>query len=54
MITVSPTYLFIGEKGTFVGLCAAFWSVFVRKKLPPDYPCKSHVHDHQWADLVMA
>ncbi len=28
--------------------------VFSWEKLLPDYPCKSHDHDHQWADLVMA
>ncbi len=28
--------------------------VFSREKHSPDYPCKSHDHDHQWADLVMA
>ncbi len=26
----------------------------MRKKLPSDYPCKSHDHDHQWAYLVIA
>ncbi len=26
---------------------------FHEKNLPPDYPCKSHDHDHQWADLFM-
>ncbi len=31
----------------------AFWSIFVRKKLSPDYLYKSHDHDHQWADLVI-
>ncbi len=39
------------EKRTFVGLCVAFWSIFLRKKLLPDYPCKSHDHDHKWTDL---
>ncbi len=24
---------------------------FCEKKLPSDYPCKSHDHDHQWAVL---
>ncbi len=24
---------------------------FREKKLPPDYSCKSHGHDHWWADL---
>ncbi len=27
---------------------------FSWQKLPPDYPSKSHDHDHQWTDLVMA
>ncbi len=54
MITISPSYLFIWKKWTFVGLCAAFWSIFLRKKLLLDYPCKSHDHDHQWSDLVLA
>ncbi len=54
MVTISPTYLFIWKKITFVGLCAAFWSIFLRIKLLSDHPCKSHNHDHQWAVLVMA
>ncbi len=37
MITISPTYLFIWKKLTFVGLSATFWSIFLRKKLLPDY-----------------
>ncbi len=28
--------------------------VFSWEKNPPDYPCKSYDHDHQWADLVIA
>ncbi len=31
MINISPTYLFIWKKLTFVGLCEAFWSIFLRK-----------------------
>ncbi len=31
MITISPTYLFIWKKLTFVGLCVAVWSIFWRK-----------------------
>ncbi len=31
MITISPTYLFIWKKLTFVGLCVALWSIFLRK-----------------------
>ncbi len=34
MITISPTYLFIWEKWTFVGLWVAFSSIFAEKKLP--------------------
>ncbi len=43
-----------GKKWTVMGLCAALWSIFLRKKLLSDYTCKSHDHDHQWAYLVMA
>ncbi len=28
---MSCTYLFIWKKRTFVGLCVAFWSIFLRK-----------------------
>ncbi len=56
MFTISPNYLFYMEQGfkkwTFVGQCAAFWSIFAR--LAADHPCISHDHDHQWADLFMA
>ncbi len=45
MITISPTYLLIWKKLTFVDLCVAFWSIFLRKKLPSNYACKSHDHD---------
>ncbi len=31
MVTISPTNLFIWKKWTFVGLFAAFWSIFLRK-----------------------
>ncbi len=34
MITLSPNYLFIWKKLTFVGLCVAFWSIFTRKNIP--------------------
>ncbi len=47
-----PLTCLYGKKLTFVGLCTAFWSIFW-EKLPSDYPCKSHDHDHQWAVLVM-
>ncbi len=33
MITTSPT-LFTWIKLTFVGLCAAFWSIFAQKNFP--------------------
>ncbi len=54
MITISPTYLFKWKKIFFVGLCVALWSIFLRKILLPDYPCKSHDNDHQSADFIMA
>ncbi len=44
MITISPT----------CGSLCNFLEYFRKKKLPTDYSCKSHDHDHQWADLVMA
>ncbi len=34
IITISPTYLFIWKKWTFVCLCVASWRIFLRKKLP--------------------
>ncbi len=52
MITISVTYLFIWKKKN----CVSLWRLleyFYKKKLPPDYQCKSHDYDHQWADLVM-
>ncbi len=48
-----PLTCLYGNKWSFVGLCVAFWSIFLQKKLLPDDPCKSHDHDHQWADFVM-
>ncbi len=38
----------------FCGYLCGLLEYCHKKKLPPDYPCKSHVHDHQLADLVMA
>ncbi len=29
-------------------------SLCAEKKLPTYYPFKSHDHDHQWADLILA
>ncbi len=49
-----PTYSFIWKNEHSVGLCAAFWSIFLRNKLHPEYSCQTRDHDHQWADLVMA
>ncbi len=43
MITISPTYLFIWKKITFI------LKYFRMKNLPTDYPCKSHDHDNQLA-----
>ncbi len=34
MITISPTDLFIWKKLTFVGLCVAFWCIFLRNNSP--------------------
>ncbi len=42
------------EKKNFCGYLCHLMEYFREKKIPPDYPCKSHDHDHQWADLVMA
>ncbi len=53
-MTISPTYLFILKKRFFIGSLCGLLEYFCEKKLPQDYPCKSHDHDHQWADLVMA
>ncbi len=53
MITISPTYLFIWKNNFCVSLCGLL-EYFLEKKLPSDYPCKSHDHDYQWAVLVMA
>ncbi len=33
--------------------CKIFNIDFCEKKLAADYPCKSHDHDHQLAELVM-
>ncbi len=44
-------------RGIIERLWVSVWPsgfIFVRKKLPSDYPCKSHDHAHQWAVLVMA
>ncbi len=38
----------------FCGSLCGLLEYFLEKKLLPDYPCKSHDHDHQWADLVIA
>ncbi len=34
MITISPTYLLIWKRFTFVGLCVAFWGIFTRQIFP--------------------
>ncbi len=46
--------VYMEKKWNCMGLCAAFWSIFLRKKLLPDYLCKSHDHDLQWSDFIMA
>ncbi len=38
-------------------LCGSLCSIleyFLENQLVPDYPCKSHDYDQQWADYVMA
>ncbi len=52
MITIFPTFLLIWKK--MKCLCVALCSIFSRKKLSPDYICKSRDHDYRWTDLVMA
>ncbi len=42
------------ENINFRGSLWRFLEYLLEKKLLPDYPCKSHDHDHQWADFVMA
>ncbi len=40
-----------------MNFCGSLWGLleyFCKKKLPSDYPIKSHDHDHQWAVLVIA
>ncbi len=38
----------------FCGSLFGLLEYFCEEKLSPEYPCKSHDHDHQWADFVMA
>ncbi len=54
MITISPTCLHGKNELLWVSVQPS--GVFSSEKAPrpPDYPCKLHDHDHQWADLVMA
>ncbi len=45
--------------GDWIDICKSYKNarpsgVFSQEKIPSDYPCKSHNHDHQLADLVMA
>ncbi len=42
------------EKMTFCWSLCCLVEYFLEKKLLPDYPFKSHDHDYQWEDLVMA
>ncbi len=47
--------LTIWKKKNLCGSLCVLPEYFGEKKHPPpDYSCKSHDHDHQWADLVMA
>ncbi len=49
---LSLTCLYGKNEPLWVFVCS--FGVFSReKKLPPDYPCKSHDHDHQWTGLIM-
>ncbi len=41
------------EKINFCDSLCILLEYFHEKKCPPDYPCKSHDHAHQWAYLVM-
>ncbi len=41
-------------KNELFGVSVWTSGVFSWEKLLPDYPFKSHDHDYQWADLVMA
>ncbi len=53
MITISaPFHLY--EKKELLWVSVQPYRVFSQEQTPPDYPCKSYDHDHQWADLVMA
>ncbi len=40
-------------KNNFCWSLCSLLEYFCDKKLPPDYPCKSQDHNHQWADLFM-
>ncbi len=52
MITISPTYFFIWNFFTFVGLCAPFWSIFLRKNSPPDR--RSHLEWEHITELFLS
>ncbi len=41
------------EKMNFCGSLCSLLEYFIEKRILPDYLCKSHDHDHQWADFVM-
>ncbi len=42
------------QKMNFYKSLRSLLMYFLEIKLLPDYICKSHDHDHQWADFVMA
>ncbi len=41
------------EKMNFCGCLCGLLEYFRETKIPTDYICKSHDHDHQWANLFM-
>ncbi len=49
-----PLICSYGKNMNFCGFLCGLLEYFHDKKTPPRSPCKSHNHDHQWADLVMA
>ncbi len=47
-----PLTCLYGQNEILGSLCGLL-EYFLEKKIPQDYPCKLHEHDHMWADLVM-
>ncbi len=52
VILFSHLLVYIDKINFWASLCGLL-EYFHKNKLLTDYPCKSHDHDHQWADLVM-